>query len=227
MATSACSGHFFRMSPQFSTKKNRTSRFQLFQYPLSFLFFTLLCSLKRQHLQSLYYRERFIEKHIKRKSISDLLVMARLRSVCNIWLIIGIFFIWIDECKNDITWVVPFPRVNGITVILFIATFIRFTAVSACPVVILCQCPGVSLCWLASCERNLLLQAWTSVNCLCFLTLAALQMLLQPVALSSCLVLEHVVFEASLHLRTSQSFSFAFSSSIFFLLNSNTSFIKT
>ena len=41
------------------------------------------------------------------------------------------------------------------------------------------------------------------------------------------LVLEHVVFEASLHLRTSQSFSFAFSSAIFFLLNFNTSFVKT
>ena len=225
MATSACSGHFFSDDPPLLHKKNPTSRFQLFQYPLSFLFSTLLCSLKRQHLQSLYYRERFIEKHIKRKS--DPLVMARLRSVCDIWPIIDIFFIWIDECKNDITWVVPIPRVNGITVILFIATFIRFTAVSACPVVILCQCPGVSQCWLASCERNLLLQAWTSVNCLCFLTLAALQMLLQPVALSSRLVLEHVVFEASLHLRPSQSFSFPFSSAIFFLLNSNTSFIKT
>ena len=37
-------------------------------------------------------------------------------------------------------------------------TFIRFTAVSTCPVVILCQCPGISQCWLASSERTLLLQ---------------------------------------------------------------------
>ena len=31
------------------------------------------------------------------------------------------------------------------SVILITVTFIRFTAVSACPVVILCQCPGISL----------------------------------------------------------------------------------
>ena len=38
-------------------------------------------------------------------------------------------------------------------------SFIRFNAVSACPVVILGQCPGISQCWLASSERTLLLQA--------------------------------------------------------------------
>ena len=59
-----------------------------------------------------------------------------------------------------------FPRVNGITVILIIVTFIRFPAVSACPLVILCQSPGISHCLFASSERTLLLQAWMSYNCL-------------------------------------------------------------
>ena len=37
---------------------------------------------------------------------------------CDIWPLTGIFFIWIDKCKNDIPWVIFSPRVNGITVIL-------------------------------------------------------------------------------------------------------------
>ena len=101
--------------------------------------------------------------------------------MCGIWPIIGIFLIWFDECKNEVTWVIVSTRVNVITVILNVVTFIRFTTVSACPVVIWCQFPGVSQCSLASSERTLLLQAWMSYNFLNSLTLAVLQMLLQPV----------------------------------------------
>ena len=51
------------------------------------------------------------------------------------------------------------PRVNDITVILIIVFFVRFAAFSACPVVILSQCPSISQCLLASSDRTLLLHA--------------------------------------------------------------------
>ena len=59
---------------------------------------------------------------------------------CGIWPIIGIFPIRIDECQSDLPWVIFSPRINGITAILIIVTFIRFTAVSTCPVVIYYAC---------------------------------------------------------------------------------------
>ena len=60
--------------------------------------------------------------------------------------------------KNGISWVIFFPRVNDITVILIIVTFICFTAVSTFPVVILCKCPGISQRGLVTSERTPLLQ---------------------------------------------------------------------
>ena len=141
----------------------------------------------------------------------------------------SIFLIWIDECKNDITWVVFFPRVNGITVILFIATFIR-SAVSACPVVILCQCPGVSQCWLASCERNLLLQAWPSFNCLYFLPLSLLFKCCPSSwwfkYLFSSGRRRFLSFVTSSHISVLIWFIFYLFFCYIFLLNSSTSFIK-
>ena len=53
------------MTPHFS------SRFQLFKYSLLLLFFTLLCSLLRRHLQSLYYRELFIKRpNLKEREVN-------------------------------------------------------------------------------------------------------------------------------------------------------------
>ena len=92
-----------------------------------------------------------------------------------IWPLIGIFLIWIDECKvlglgsfrvlGSFAWVMFSRRINATTAILIIVTFIRFTAVSTCPV----RChPGISQYWLPSSERTPLLQAWMSYNCLYF-----------------------------------------------------------
>ena len=64
------------------TKKTVNQGFNFFN-TLLFHFFTLLCALWRQELQSLHYRELFIKKNNqkKEKSISDLLVMARRKRV--------------------------------------------------------------------------------------------------------------------------------------------------
>ena len=84
-------------------------------------------------------------------------------------------------------------------------TFIHFTAVRACPVVSLCQCPGISQCWLTSCESTLLLQAWMSCNnCLYSFTLFRSSNAAASGGLSTYLVQEHAAFEASLYLRTAQ-----------------------
>ena len=100
----------------------------------------------RQCLQSPYYRELFIKKHkSKGREVNFWSPSYGSPWARGIWPIIGIFLIWINERKNDITWLIfsPLPsRVNGFTVILLIVTFTCLTAVSACPVVILCQCPG-------------------------------------------------------------------------------------
>jgi len=108
--------------------------------------------------------------------------------VCGIWPIIGILLIWINECKNYITRVIFCPWVNGITFIFILVTFIRFTAVSAYPVTILCQCTGISQYWLASYETTLLLQALPFLSHFCCSSNAASA----RVGLSTCFVLEHV-----------------------------------
>ena len=79
-------------------------------------------------------------------------------------------------------------RVNGITFIFILVTFIRFTAVSAYPVTILCQCTGISQYWLASYETTLLLQALPFLSHFCCSSNAASA----RVGLSTCFVLEHV-----------------------------------
>ena len=161
------SGHFLGWPPPKINLNKQYLDFNFFNISLLSPYFTLLCSLWRQYLQSLYYRELLFKKHkSKEREVNFGSPSYGSPWACGIWPLIGIFLIWIDECKNDITWVIFSPRVNGITVILIIVTFIRFTAVSTCPVVILCQCPGISQCWLASSERTLLLQAWMSYNCL-------------------------------------------------------------
>lgn len=129
-----------------------------FQYSRLFPYSTLLCSLCRQYLQSPYYRELFNKKHKSKEwEVNFWSPSYGSPWACGIWPIVGIFLIWINERKNDIAWLIfsPLPyRVNGFTVILLIVTFTCLTAVSACPVVILCQCPGISQCWLASFQRS-------------------------------------------------------------------------
>ena len=133
-----------------SKKRNlKISTFLIFSY------LTLLCSLWIQYLQSLYYRELFIKKHKskEREFRSELPVSYSYGSpwACDIWPVIGIFLVWIDEYKNDVTQLSHLlPWVVEIAVILIIVTFIPFTAVSAYSVVTLC--PGISQCstWLAS-----------------------------------------------------------------------------
>ena len=146
---SFCSGHFFGFQPPSKKRKLKISTFLIFSY------LTLLCSLWIQYLQSLYYRELFIKKHKskEREFRSELPVSYSYGSpwACDIWPVIGIFLVWIDEYKNDVTQLSHLlPWVVDITVILIIVTFIPFTAVSACSVVTLC--PGISQCstWLAS-----------------------------------------------------------------------------
>ena len=103
-----CGGHFFRMTLHFSKNKRKKNR----TLPQVFNFFNILyyfsplrcCAHHEENIYNPYSTETCSLKNPnqkKEKSISDLLVMARPRSVCDIWPIIGIFLIWIDECKND------------------------------------------------------------------------------------------------------------------------------
>ena len=135
----------FSDDPPFK-KKDPLSRFQLLIFSIIPLLHVIVLTICRQCLQSPYYRELFIKKHkSKEREVNFWSPSYGSPWARGIWPIIGIFLIWINERKNDITWLIfsPLPsRVNGFTVILLIVTFTCLTAVSACPVVILCQCPG-------------------------------------------------------------------------------------
>ena len=164
------------MTLSFKTKKkkNPRSRFQLFN-SLLFPYFTLLCSLWRQYLQSLYYIELFIKKHkLKEREVNFRYPSYCSPWACGIWPIIGIFLIWVDEYKNKITWfnLLP-PSTQSQWHHCQVHLFHCWQSLLCCNL-ISCQCPDTSHCWLASSERTLLLQAWISHNCLYFLTLTAL-----------------------------------------------------
>ena len=163
------------------SKKNPSQDFNLIFSIISLLLFVIVFTMKKIFTNPISAESCFLNKKYKSKgrevNISDLLVTAYPELVAfGLWFI-GIFLIWIDEGKSDITWVIFSPRVSGIAAILVIVTFIRFTAVNSCPVVIF---------WHFS---VLFYQLWEYSSAASMIVLqlpllshsAALRMLLQPV----------------------------------------------
>ena len=136
----------------------------------------------------------------KEKSISDLLVIAHPERVA-----FGLSLASSSESQVNgrVTSLESSPpeSMASLSYSSLSLSLIRLTAVSACHVVILCQCPGTSQCWLASSERSPfttsnVLQLPLLPNCCCSLNVA-----LARGGLSICLVLEHA-FSAWFYLRT-------------------------
>ena len=93
-----CGGHFFRMTLHFSKnkrKKNPTLPPNFFNI-LCYFSSLRCCAHHEGNIYNPYTTETCSLKNAnqkKEKSISDILVMARPRSVCDIWPVIGIFLI--------------------------------------------------------------------------------------------------------------------------------------
>lgn len=154
------------LPPSAPTKKNPLPDFSFFHILCYSLLHVIVLGMKTIFTFRTEYRELFIRKlKSKEREVNFGSPSHSSPGACGIWHVLHLNRRLMQEWHHLSH------------LILTIVYFIRFTAFSTCPVVILCKCPGISHCWLASSERTRLLQAM-SFNYLYLLTLAALQMLL-------------------------------------------------